>query len=399
MFRVASFVKEVTDGSAEALTGVFSLAGVPSSQFHDFVTGIGNGNATLFQVTDGNQSEAWEGTVADGDPDQLTGTRFVGSTTGSQIEWGPGVKTISCGIDGADYLGIPGASDETGLAISSGSVTPTRAQHALDTEDEAGTDDLSNIATTNMRDGRWLLIREANGSRTVVVKDAAGGAGQIHLANNADFSLDATDKWLLLVRRGADWHEVSRSFGADAAAERAFLGLGSAAILAAGTEEGDLPTVGDITETLLPTVSQEDAEAGTATDRRVWTAQRVAQAIAALGGTSIFTEFYESSAQTITNGGGLSLSPGLTAGKKWALEGVLVCTTANLNYTVGAEVVVHTYVDIDQASAGRGISIWRNGNNINVVFGQSGVLLPNASGGAVGQITNGSWALVVRGRA
>jgi hypothetical protein len=33
---------------------------------------------------------------------------------------------------------------------------------------------------------------------------------------------------------------------------------------------------------VLETVSQVDAEAGTATDRRVWTAQRVAQAIAAL---------------------------------------------------------------------------------------------------------------------
>ena len=37
-------------------------------------------------------------------------------------------------------------------------------------------------------------------------------------------------------------------------------------------------------EWLAETVSQEEAEAGTATDRRAWTAQRVKQAIDALGG-------------------------------------------------------------------------------------------------------------------
>ena len=42
--------------------------------------------------------------------------------------------------------------------------------------------------------------------------------------------------------------------------------------------------VAEISEWLAETVSQEEAEAGTATDRRAWTAQRVKQAIDALGG-------------------------------------------------------------------------------------------------------------------
>ena len=42
--------------------------------------------------------------------------------------------------------------------------------------------------------------------------------------------------------------------------------------------------VAEISEWLAETVSQEEAEAGTATDRRAWTAQRVKQAIEALGG-------------------------------------------------------------------------------------------------------------------
>ena len=40
--------------------------------------------------------------------------------------------------------------------------------------------------------------------------------------------------------------------------------------------------VAEISEWLAETVSQEEAEAGTATDRRAWTAQRVKQAIEAL---------------------------------------------------------------------------------------------------------------------
>ncbi|MGE0650793.1 MAG: hypothetical protein AB7P12_03455, partial [Alphaproteobacteria bacterium] len=99
------------------------------------------------------------------------------------------------------------------------------AQAAIDTEAAAASDDLTNIATTYIRDGRWLLLRAADGARTVVVKNAATGAGQIHLADGAEFALDATDKWLLLARRGADWFEVVRSFGADSTAARAFYGV------------------------------------------------------------------------------------------------------------------------------------------------------------------------------
>lgn len=158
--------------------------------------------------------------------------------------------------DVRDVVGhLLGGAAESELTIASGSVTPITAGHAIDTESDAASDDLDTIATTNMPDGRLLLIRAADAARTVVVKDAAGGDGQIHLADNADFSLDDTDKWLLLARRGADWYEVFRSFGADAAAARSFYGL--------------------------ETVSQAEAEAGVSTTTRAWTAERVAQAIAA----------------------------------------------------------------------------------------------------------------------
>lgn len=105
---------------------------------------------------------------------------------------------------------LPGGSAETELTISSGSVTPTLGLHSIDTQSDAATDDLTNIVTTNHPDGRLLLIHPEDDSRTVVVKHTAGGAGQIHLKNDADFSMDDSEDWLLLTRDGTDWEEVLR---------------------------------------------------------------------------------------------------------------------------------------------------------------------------------------------
>lgn len=110
---------------------------------------------------------------------------------------------------------LPGGGAGTELTIAAGSVTPTAATHHVDTEGDAVSDDLANIVQTNVPEGRWLLIRAASDARTVVIRHAAGGAGQILTRFGADFVLDGTGKWLLLVRRGTDWEEVFRSYGAD----------------------------------------------------------------------------------------------------------------------------------------------------------------------------------------
>ncbi len=122
-----------------------------------------------------------------------------------------------------------GAQDESELTISAGSVVPDRGVHSIDTQLDAASDDLSNITTTNHPKGRVIIIHANNDARTVVVKHAATGAGQIFLADDADFSLDQTDKWLMLKRTGADWEEIFRSYGNDQAAGRTFLGLNNIA--------------------------------------------------------------------------------------------------------------------------------------------------------------------------
>jgi hypothetical protein len=118
-----------------------------------------------------------------------------------------------------------GAAAETELTLATGSVVPTAGIHSIDTEVDAATDDLTNITQTNHPDGRLLLIHAVNDARTVVVKHAAGGTGQVFLADDADFSLDQSDKWLLLKRTGTTWEEIFRSYGSDLAASRMSLGL------------------------------------------------------------------------------------------------------------------------------------------------------------------------------
>ncbi len=114
----------------------------------------------------------------------------------------------------ADWLNatlqLLGSQAETTLTIASGSATPTRGCHAIDTEGAAASDDLTNLATTNLPDGNFLLIRCANASRVVTVKYNAGGAGQIALADGLDFVMNSLTLWLLLKRTSSNWEEVLR---------------------------------------------------------------------------------------------------------------------------------------------------------------------------------------------
>lgn len=116
---------------------------------------------------------------------------------------------------------IDGGAAEAELTIASGSVTPTGAAHTIDTEADAASDDLANILTTNHPPGRVIAIRAQDAGRTVVVKNAATGAGEIITRDGNDFPLDDTGKrlWLMLV--GTQWLELRRSYGSDRGQELA----------------------------------------------------------------------------------------------------------------------------------------------------------------------------------
>lgn len=122
---------------------------------------------------------------------------------------------------------IPGAGEpRTVLTIASGSVTPTIGVHGIDTEGAASTDDLTNIVQTNLPDGSGLIIKPSAAGHSIVVKHAAGGAGQISLTGSADFTMTDIRTHLYLQRVGTQWNEIGRFYSnLDAAALRTFYAL------------------------------------------------------------------------------------------------------------------------------------------------------------------------------
>ena len=121
---------------------------------------------------------------------------------------GNGAPTAAAGTATLGETGLLSQDTESELTIAAGSVTPTVSTHSIDTQADAATDNLDTIVTTNLEDGRLLLIRNNNAARLVTVRDAQGGAGQIITASGDNVTLLGTTNYMLLQRRGTDWYEV-----------------------------------------------------------------------------------------------------------------------------------------------------------------------------------------------
>lgn len=80
------------------------------------------------------------------------------------------------------------------LTISSGVITVTGANHNVDTESDAASDDLDTI--NGSVDGSLLYLRSNDDARTVVIKH---GTGNIATFDGADITLDDTNKVAVLV--------------------------------------------------------------------------------------------------------------------------------------------------------------------------------------------------------
>lgn len=91
------------------------------------------------------------------------------------------------------------------LTIASGIVTSTRSFHRIDTESDAGSDDLDTI--NGGVTGTVLILRAENDARTVVVKN---GTGNIRLSGATDYTMDNNFKTLTLIYDGSNWLETAR---------------------------------------------------------------------------------------------------------------------------------------------------------------------------------------------
>ena len=103
-------------------------------------------------------------------------------------------------INGAQAFGI------TELTIATGSITATSSLHSVDTESDAGTDNLDTIVVSGVPDNSLLYLKAENAARGVTVRD---GVGNIQLNANNNLTLDVNEP-LVLLRASATWFEVSR---------------------------------------------------------------------------------------------------------------------------------------------------------------------------------------------
>lgn len=108
-----------------------------------------------------------------------------------------------------------GGAVRTELTIASGAVTPAVRDHggvfSIDTEGNAASDTLDTVTQTNTHAGQIIILQAENASRVVTLNHAAGGAGQLLLADGVDFVFASTTAAIAFQQRSTDWVEIWRS--------------------------------------------------------------------------------------------------------------------------------------------------------------------------------------------
>lgn len=109
--------------------------------------------------------------------------------------------------------------------------------------------------------------------------------------------------------------------------------------------------------------------------------------------TGIPTKYYESAEQTITSAGSLQLTHSLGA-EPLFIQCFLVCKTTQGNYSVDDKVFIETH----GSGFSYGLSIVPDSTYLNVRFcNVAGAFnIVNKTTGAMFQITNANWKLIVR---
>jgi hypothetical protein len=198
----------------------------------------------------------------------------------------------------------------TELTIASGAVTVTQSNHTIDTEADAGSDNLDTVA--GMVANQLYLFRPASAARTVVLRDASVGAGNLRTPFGQSISLAESDDWALGVSDGTDVTILAfRTLAADGGGAGAIIGLLSALSTA---EQGSV--VGAINEvydfaTAAPAMQAVNATlvAGTVTINSSITvatdSEVVPVLIGALSGTTNFGQVGELKASRVNGAPGV----------------------------------------------------------------------------------------------
>lgn len=299
----------------------------------------------------------------------------LGLGTAATANTGTGASNVPTITDADGRYGkkknvLGGSAPVSQLTIASGVITPTGSLHLVETEGAASSDDLNEMAQTNIDDGGIVVVRAYHTDHTVVVKHNAGGAtNPILLATGQDYSLDTLYKGLILQRVSTSWLEVGR-FG-EIPVTSTPLTAGSMKLLygnGTGYRELAAPGAGDYY--LKSNSGGTDLE---------W---------AAVGGPTRFT----SADQTPTAGTTKSVAHGLgsTPGKFWAY---IRCTSADAGHSVGDRVMV--VGNSPDSGAAYGVSIGVSATNIFAKLAGTGLTVVDSSGYGTTAIDPAKWKLVL----
>lgn len=245
------------------------------------------------------------------------------------------------------FAGSVSFADDGERTIAAGVISITGGYHTVDTESDAGNDDLDTI--NGGTDGQLLILQIEDDSRIVTITEN----GNIVVPYGIAATLKSTKSSAVFIYSGSlsKWVLVSIPY-----------------------EILDEDDMSSDSETALTT-------------------QQAAKAYS--DNSSLLSESYTSPNQTITNGGQIVLEHGLSSIPK-IIQCYLECQTADLNYSPGDIVAFPHHHDYDLATASGGLSTVIDATNITIRFGSSGQSLLNKNTGTRDAITNGSWQLIVR---
>ncbi len=134
------------------------------------------------------------------------GWRFIAPVEGLQA-WVNDEDTLYF-YDGSNWIpatSVISVGSSTELTIASGAITITRSSHRIDTEADTSTDDLHII--NGGKEGDIIYLTPENTARTIIFKN---GTGNLRLIGS-DFIADNSDDLLVLLKKGSNWLEISRS--------------------------------------------------------------------------------------------------------------------------------------------------------------------------------------------
>lgn len=143
----------------------------------------------------GSSGDGYFGVSTD---DSTDGDIFIIDSSGN-VGIGTTSPSTTLHVDGDVAFG-----DGSELTISSGVVTATDSYHTIDTESNAGSDELVTIGGGSVA-GEILIFRADNSGRTIQVRET----GNIKLTGN--FDMDNAEDTLVLIFDGNNWLELSRS--------------------------------------------------------------------------------------------------------------------------------------------------------------------------------------------